>query len=370
MRAEDAWRSREAPHDCLEIHYFGDSKLYLPVEKHRPSDAATARKAKACSWTGWASRLAGAARPGPRRRLREMRGPDRHRRRPAAETTAEIDPPAACSTNSAPAFPYEETRGPADSMGDVLADLASGKPMEPADLRRRGFGKTEVAPLGSPFVVAMSGKQWPWSAPRPAGRASDFKTFHQRALAAGRSRCGACRACGADAEANGTREALRRAEGRGHRRHPRGSPVRKRGLQGPGLVVVDEEQHLRGFKHNGRPLKALRAEVHMLTLSATPSPTLQMALGHPRDVDHRHPAVDRLSVRHLHHFAPRSGDHPRGPAARESTAAARPISSRRGSKDLANLERFLRRGAGARFVRRGHGPDGADPARRRDEGLL
>jgi transcription-repair coupling factor (superfamily II helicase) len=64
-----------------------------------------------------------------------------------------------------------------------------------------------------------------------------------------------------------------------------------------GLLVVDEEQHF-GVTHKER-LKQLRAEVHVLTLSATPIPrTLQLALTGVRDLSIiASPPVDRLAVR-------------------------------------------------------------------------
>ncbi len=64
-----------------------------------------------------------------------------------------------------------------------------------------------------------------------------------------------------------------------------------------GLVVIDEEQHF-GVKHKER-LKELRAEVHVLTLSATPIPrTLQLALTGVRELSIiATPPVDRLAVR-------------------------------------------------------------------------
>ncbi|HCJ17746.1 MAG TPA: transcription-repair coupling factor, partial [Hyphomonas sp.] len=64
-----------------------------------------------------------------------------------------------------------------------------------------------------------------------------------------------------------------------------------------GLLVVDEEQRF-GVKHKER-LKELKADVHVLTLSATPIPrTLQMALTGIRDLSIiATPPVDRLSVR-------------------------------------------------------------------------
>ena len=64
-----------------------------------------------------------------------------------------------------------------------------------------------------------------------------------------------------------------------------------------GLVIVDEEQHF-GVAHKER-LKALKADVHVLTLTATPIPrTLQMAMSGLRDLSViQTPPVDRLAVR-------------------------------------------------------------------------
>src|SRR6202044_2339017 len=69
------------------------------------------------------------------------------------------------------------------------------------------------------------------------------------------------------------------------------------GFKDLGLVVIDEEQHF-GVGHKER-LKDLRAEVHMLTLSATPIPrTLQLAMTGVRDLSIiATPPVDRLAVR-------------------------------------------------------------------------
>ena len=59
-----------------------------------------------------------------------------------------------------------------------------------------------------------------------------------------------------------------------------------------GLLIVDEEQHF-GVAHKER-LKQLRAEVHVLTLTATPIPrTLQLALSGVRDLSHHRLAAGR-----------------------------------------------------------------------------
>ncbi len=64
-----------------------------------------------------------------------------------------------------------------------------------------------------------------------------------------------------------------------------------------GLIIIDEEQHF-GVAHKER-LKALKAEVHVLTLSATPIPrTLQLAMTGVRELSIiATPPVDRLAVR-------------------------------------------------------------------------
>jgi len=64
-----------------------------------------------------------------------------------------------------------------------------------------------------------------------------------------------------------------------------------------GLMIIDEEQHF-GVKHKER-LKAMRADVHALTLSATPIPrTLQLALAGVREMSViATPPIDRMAVR-------------------------------------------------------------------------
>ncbi len=68
-------------------------------------------------------------------------------------------------------------------------------------------------------------------------------------------------------------------------------------LKNLGLVIIDEEQHF-GVTHKEK-LKQLRAEVHVLTMTATPIPrTLHMALGGMKDLSIiATPPVDRLAVR-------------------------------------------------------------------------
>ena len=156
---------------------------------------------------------------------------------------------------------------------------------------------------------------------------------------------------------------------RHRRRHPCAARQEVSNSRDLGLLIVDEEQHF-GVQHKER-LKQLRADVHVLTLTATPIPrTLQLALTGVREMSLiATPPVDRLAVRtFVTPFDP--VDPARG-------AAARALSRR---------PELLRRAAHRR-PRRGGGvprrstvpelkvgvaprPDGAGRARGRDDRLL
>ena len=89
----------------------------------------------------------------------------------------------------------------------------------------------------------------------------------------------------------------RRRHDRHRHRHPRAARRKSIKFRDLGLLIVDEEQHF-GVKHKER-LKELKADVHVLTLSATPIPrTLQLALTGVRELSLiTTPPVDRLAVR-------------------------------------------------------------------------
>ena len=134
-------------------------------------------------------------------------------------------------------------------------------------------------------------------------------------------------------------------------------------------MIVDEEQHF-GVKHK-EALKALRAEVHVLTLTATPIPrTLQMALSGIREMSIiATPPVDRLAVRTYITPCDPVVD-PRGAAARE--VSRRPGLLRRAAHRATcrSSSKFLREQVPeVKFVV-GHGQMAADPARGRDGRLL
>ncbi len=283
-----------APHDCLELHYAAESKLYLPVENidllTRYGAETDGVQLDRLGGAAWQSRKARA-----KERLREMaEGLIRIAAARQTKAVAEIDAPHGIFDEFCARFPYEETDDQLNAIADVLADLGAGRPMDRLICGDVGFGKTEVA-LRTAFVVAMSGKQVAVVCPTTLLARQHFKTFTDR-FAGWPVKVRQLSRMVTARDADETREAL----GRGEIEIIVGTHAilaEQVKFQDLGLVVVDEEQHF-GVKHKEK-LKALRADVHVLTLSATPIPrTLQMALSGIREMSIiATPPVDRLAVR-------------------------------------------------------------------------
>ncbi len=285
---------QDAPHDCLEIHYGGEAKLYLPVENidlltRYGSDGESVQLDR-LGGAAWQARKARA-----KDRLREMaEGLIKIAAARQLKTTAEVDPPHGLFDEFCARFPYEETDDQLNAITDVLSDLAAGRPMDRLICGDVGFGKTEVA-LRAAFVMAMSGQQVAVVCPTTLLARQHYKTFTDRfqgwpVKVRQLSRLVAAK------DAAETRTGLKNGEieivvG------THAVLSEQVGFKDLGLVIVDEEQHF-GVKHKEK-LKALRADVHMLTLTATPIPrTLQMALSGIREMSIiATPPVDRLAVR-------------------------------------------------------------------------
>ena len=283
-----------APHDCLELHYAQESKLYLPVENidllTRYGSDAEGVQLDRLGGAAWQARKARA-----KERLREMaEGLIAIAAARQTRHVSELDPPHGVFDEFCARFPYEETEDQLNAISDVLGDLSAGRPMDRLICGDVGFGKTEVA-LRTAFVVAMSGKQVAVVCPTTLLARQHYKTFTERFHGWPVKVRQLSRMVSAKDIAE-TREALAKGEievvvGT----HAiLAEQVKFKDL---GLVVVDEEQHF-GVKHKEK-LKALRADVHVLTLSATPIPrTLQMALSGIRELSIiAPPPVDRLAVR-------------------------------------------------------------------------
>ena len=253
------------------------------------------------------------------------------------KSTGEIDPPPGLFDEFCARFPYEETDDQLNAITDVLGDLASGRPMDRLICGDVGFGKTEVA-LRAAFVVAMSGKQVAIVCPTTLLARQHFKTFSER-FRGWPIKIGRLSRLVPSTEANQTREAL----AKGEMEIVIGTHAvlsKQVSFKDLGLVIVDEEQHF-GVKHK-EALKALRAEVHMLTLTATPIPrTLQMALSGIREMSIiATPPIDRLTVRT--YISPSDPVVLREALLREKYRGGQAYFVAPRIKDLPELEKFLR----------------------------
>ena len=191
-------------------------------------------------------------------------------------------------------FTFAETDDQLRAISDVLEDLSAGKPMDRLICGDVGFGKTEVA-LRAAFVVAMTGAQVAVVVPTTLLSRQHFRTFSARfeglpVKVAQLSRMVTAKEMAVVKE--GLKDGSVNIVVGTH-------AVLAKGVEFAdlGLVIVDEEQHF-GVAHKER-LKALKADVHVLTLTATPIPrTLQLALSGVREMSViATPPVDRLAVR-------------------------------------------------------------------------
>ena len=283
-----------APHDCLELVYAGGDKVLLPVENielvTRYGADTNEQAMDKLGGAGWQSRKARA-----RRNIMEMAedliriAAERELRK--ADKTAEAD---GLFDEFCARFPYEETDDQLNAIEDCVGDLASGKPMDRLVCGDVGFGKTEVA-LRTAFIAAMSGMQVTVIAPTTLLARQHFRTFSERFEGWPINVRHLSRFVSSK-EASETREMI--SNGSCDVVVGTHAVLSKQvDFKRLGLLVIDEEQRF-GVKHKER-LKEMKADVHVLTLSATPIPrTLQLALTGIRDLSIiATPPVDRLSVR-------------------------------------------------------------------------
>ncbi len=282
-----------SPHDCVQLTYAGGDKLFVPVENidvlsrfGSESDGVTLDRLGGEAWQRRKSRM--------KDRIREIAGELILVAAERALRPADVMVPDGAFNEFVDRFPYQETDDQDRAIAEVIEDLGAGKPMDRLVCGDVGFGKTEVA-LRAAFVAAMAGQQVAVVCPTTLLARQHYKTFVERyhgfPLNIGRlSRLVAPK------EASQTRTGI--ADGTldivvGTHAILAKSIEFKR----LGLVIVDEEQRF-GVTHKER-LKALKTDVHMLTLTATPIPrTLQMAMSGLRELSViQTPPVDRLAVR-------------------------------------------------------------------------
>jgi transcription-repair coupling factor (superfamily II helicase) len=283
-----------APHDCLLITYDAGDRLYVPVE-----NIEVLSRYGTDTGTVALDRLGGAGWQGRKARMKQrLKDMAEELIRVAALRSVQraeaLQPPPGLFEEFCARFPYEETADQSNAIADTLADLAGGHPMDRLVCGDVGFGKTEVA-LRAAFVVTMAGKQVAVVCPTTLLARQHHATFSQRFK-------GLPLRVGQLSRLTGAADAALVKEGlaKGTMDIVIGTHAvlgKNVAFERLGMVIVDEEQHF-GVRHKER-LKQLEANVHVLTLTATPIPrTLQLALSGVRDLSLiSTPPVDRLAVR-------------------------------------------------------------------------
>ncbi|GLR48580.1 transcription-repair coupling factor [Sphingomonas astaxanthinifaciens] len=283
----------KSPHDCVALEYAGGNKLYVPVENidvlSRYGSGEEGVALDRLGGEAWQRRKARM-----KERIREIAGELIKTAALRATRQGVVAEPDSAYPAMVDRFPYEETDDQNRAIGDVLEDLAAGRPMDRLVCGDVGFGKTEVA-LRAAFVAAMAGYQVAVVCPTTLLARQHYSNFVER-LKGFPIEVGRLSRLVTAGEAKKTRDLLE--EGQidivvgTHAILAKGVKFKKLGL-----VIVDEEQRF-GVTHKER-LKALKADVHVLTLTATPIPrTLQMAMSGLRELSViQTPPVDRLAVR-------------------------------------------------------------------------
>ena len=281
--------------EFLTLEYAGGSKLYVPVsslhlisryagtdEEHAPLHKLGTER--------WSN-----AKQKALEKIRDTAAEllDVYARREARKGFQFEDPKEAYRTFAA-GFPFEETPDQQVAIESVFEDMTSERPMDRLVCGDVGFGKTEVA-MRAAFLATWSGKQVAVLVPTTLLAQQHYESFRDRfsdtpvtveLLSRFRSGSQTSKAITAIEEGKadiviGTHKLLQ-------------GDINFKNL---GLVIIDEE-HRFGVQQKEK-LKSLRAEVDMLTLTATPIPrTLNMAMGHLRDLSIiATPPARRLSVK-------------------------------------------------------------------------
>ncbi|GGF67383.1 transcription-repair-coupling factor [Terasakiella brassicae] len=283
-----------APHDCLVLVYDGGDKLFLPVENIEllsrfgsDQGAAHLDKLGGVAWQARKARL--------KERVKDMAqqlikvAAERELRKGEA-----IAAPDGLYEEFCTQFQFVETDDQLRAIGDAISDLNSGRPMDRLVCGDVGFGKTEVA-LRAAFVAAMSGMQVAVVVPTTLLARQHYNNFVER-FKHFPVRIQQLSRLVTPTQAKRVKEEM----DKGTVDIVVGTHAllaKNVKFNRLGLLIIDEEQHF-GVTHKEQ-LKKLKADVHVLTLTATPIPrTLQMALTGVKEMSLiATPPVDRLAVR-------------------------------------------------------------------------
>ena len=280
--------------DLLAVEYAGGDKLYLPVYRlnqiQKFSGGEGAPKLDRLGGQTFAKTKAKVAK-----QLRQMAD---ELLRLYAERRAAVGEPFPGADDEYRAFeatfPFDETPDQARAIAEVGSDLEAPRPMDRLVCGDVGFGKTEVA-IRAAFRVAHAGKQVAVLCPTTVLAQQHFRNFEAR-MASYPIIVRAMSRFQTKEEQSETLRGLRDGSvdvviGT-HRLLSKDIHFKRLGL-----LVVDEEQRF-GVTHKER-IKALKTNIDVLTLSATPIPrTLQMAVSGLRDMSIiTTPPVDRRAIR-------------------------------------------------------------------------
>ncbi len=280
--------------DYLLIRYAGEDKLYLPVDqldliqKYVGSDGAPPKIYK-LGGDQW-QRAKSKARASVRDMAQELLTLYAQREQ---STGHAFSADSVWQQEFEEDFPYEETPDQLQSLAEIKLDMESDKVMDRLLCGDVGYGKTEVA-LRAAFKAVMDGKQVAVLAPTTVLAQQHLRTIEERFADYPVKAACLSRFAGAKEQKQmlagleageidiivGTHRLLSK-------------DVRFKDL---GLLIVDEEQRF-GVTHKER-IKAMKASIDVLTLSATPIPrTLHMTLVGMRDMSIINtPPVDRHPV--------------------------------------------------------------------------
>lgn len=271
----------DSPDEFLAIEYAKGAKLYVPV----------AQLGMVSRYTGATPEMAPLHSLGGEAWQRAKRKAAEKVRDVAAEllaihaeraartgTALAMDP--AMNAEFASQFPFEETEDQLLAIDAVLADLASPRPMDRVVCGDVGFGKTEVA-LRAAFAAAVAGRQVAVLVPTTLLAQQHYASFSDR-FADWPVEVDVLSRFQSAKQSTQTMERMARGEVDiviGTHKLLQGRAK----FKDLGLVIIDEEQRF-GVRQK-ESLKKLRAEVDLLTLTATPIPrTLNMAMSGMRDL--------------------------------------------------------------------------------------
>lgn len=281
--------------EFLSLEYAGGAKLYVPVDNlHLISrysgaddDLAPLHKLGSEQWEKARKKAAEKVRDTAAELL------DIYARREAQQGVIH-DAPGDDYQRFAASFPFEETPDQKAAIDAVVDDLTAPQPMDRVVCGDVGFGKTEVA-MRAAFLAVQSGRQVVVLVPTTLLARQHFENFRDRFADTAVNVSLLSRATGG----KGATEALNRVKN-GQTDIVIGThKLLSKSVELPqmGLLVIDEE-HRFGVAQKEK-LKTLRAEIDILTLTATPIPrTLNMAMSGIRDLSIiATPPARRLSVK-------------------------------------------------------------------------